>query len=487
MDPRFGAVYDSVPHSADDLAVIRGIETREAAGLNRLGIYFFEQIAGWTEFQAAAVADALGMPASRISHDRWTAQAQALVPSVDSEPFVAAAEVDPQQHHLSGLPASGTRTITVLVCALMAGCFVVWWLNRRAQIPMTGVLAAEITSLRVPADSRLLNTHVKAGDEVFSGQTLLTLEKTEHMQQIVRQTQQVHQLAEKLQQANSRAALDLQWRSQQLDQEISDTERRARLLQNLISPSSDQLGVLPSSEAALSSGSGPLQSVSSPREVTASRIDRVNALLFMSGSSGATTLKSISSLTAPIMTARLPRRGDAWSVDSEVLRLEAETIRTRLQRLTQLRSELPAQVQLAAGVEHLRIRHRDAQKRLKLMESLSRETTVLCPAYGIIGQMRFQIGDRMKRDDVMVKILHRDRRFVIVHPPADQVAELQPGVRVAVLFPGRDDCQGVVADLPMIAGSTAADGTTVTAVRVESTGRNWPDLPVGSTVEVRIQ
>ena len=54
IDPRLGAVYDANPHSADDLTVIRGIETREAVGLNRLGIYFCEQLASWTDSELIA-------------------------------------------------------------------------------------------------------------------------------------------------------------------------------------------------------------------------------------------------------------------------------------------------------------------------------------------------------------------------------------------------------------------------------------------------
>ena len=38
MDHRFGPVYDHAPAAADDLTVIRGIDTREAVTLNQLTI-----------------------------------------------------------------------------------------------------------------------------------------------------------------------------------------------------------------------------------------------------------------------------------------------------------------------------------------------------------------------------------------------------------------------------------------------------------------
>jgi multidrug resistance efflux pump len=483
IDPRYGAVYDAVPRSADDLSVIRGIETREAAGLNRLGIYYFEQLANWTDSQAAAVADALGMSVSTVVRDRWTAQARSLVTGLDQVPLASTASDDAPLDPAPALPASGSRTITLLVCALLVGCFFVSWLNRRTNLPMTGILAAEMTSLRVPSDSRLLATHVTAGDEVFTGETLLTLEKTEHAEQIVRQAQRVQQLAEDLRQAKAQAALDLQWRSQQMDQEISDTQRRALLFQSLSSP----LNLTPkeTEPAEASSSAVQLQPVSSPREITGFQLNRVNALLFISGSSGATTLKSMSALSVPMTTAMRANAGTSSNSHGELLQLEAQDIETRLQRLIQLRAQLPEQVRMAAGVNTLRSQHSAAQKRLKLMESLSRETAVLCPAYGTVGQVRYQTGDRMTRDEVMVKILHTDRRYVIVHAPAQRIDELEPGTRLAVVFPGHDECQGVVANLPVFDKTAAASGTGMASVRVESSGRSWPDLPVGSKVDVR--
>ena len=38
IDHQLGAVYDHSPSSADDLTAIRGIDTREAVILNRLGV-----------------------------------------------------------------------------------------------------------------------------------------------------------------------------------------------------------------------------------------------------------------------------------------------------------------------------------------------------------------------------------------------------------------------------------------------------------------
>ena len=93
----------------------------------------------------------------------------------------------------------------------------------------------------------------------------------------------------------------------------------------------------------------------------------------------------------------------------------------------------------------------------------------------------------MTRDDVMMMILHTDRRYIIVHVPIERIGELQPGTRLFVLFPGHDLCEGVVANLPMIGEKQLANGKSRPSVRVESVGRPWPELPISSKVEVLTQ
>lgn len=468
IHPKLGTVYGSNPRSADDLTVIRGIDTRQAAGLNRLGIYFLEQIATWTESQAAAVADALGMSASTMSHNGWVAQARALTVAQQSAPSVVRAAPLNQE---PPLPASGARTITLLVCALLIGCCGVMWLNRRDQEPMTGVLAAEITNLKVPADSKLLATHVTAGDQVFTGEILLTLEKTEHLRQLAAQSQRVRQLAEDLQKAQAKASLELKWRRQQLQQELSAVRSRAEFFQS-VSPQQ----VIPSLTDGLKATASldSVHTVSRPRDISQRRQRTINSLLFINGVSGGSTLN-----TLPLVVAR------QTSPDTQpgLLDKEARDIEARLQQLEQLQEDLPAQVQLAAGVENLRLLHQEAQDKLSHMESLSRETVVLSPGYGTIGQIEFSDGDQMARDEVMVRILHTDRCYVIVHTPADRIGELRPGHHVTVKFQDHDECQGIVANFPMV-DSQLAGTSQISSVRVNATGRAWPTVRPGSTVQV---
>jgi NADH-quinone oxidoreductase subunit E len=61
----------------DDLKRIKGVGPKLEATLNRLGIFHFHQIAGWTEADIASVENRLSFK-GRITRDGWIEQASAL-------------------------------------------------------------------------------------------------------------------------------------------------------------------------------------------------------------------------------------------------------------------------------------------------------------------------------------------------------------------------------------------------------------------------
>ncbi len=62
---------------ADNLRAIAGIGPKIEAGLNELGIWHFDQIAGWGPAEIAWIDDHLRFP-GRIARDKWVEQAKAL-------------------------------------------------------------------------------------------------------------------------------------------------------------------------------------------------------------------------------------------------------------------------------------------------------------------------------------------------------------------------------------------------------------------------
>ena len=93
----------------------------------------------------------------------------------------------------------------------------------------------------------------------------------------------------------------------------------------------------------------------------------------------------------------------------------------------------------------------------------------------------------MPHSEVMLKIMHPDRLYVVVRAPTERIDRLEPGSPLEILFPGHNKYQGVVANLPMVTDTQLASGDDMTSFRIESFGRPWPELPTGSRVEVLTQ
>lgn len=482
MDRRLGPVYDRAPASADDLCLVRGIETREAVILNRLGVYFLPQIALWELHESAAFAEELGRSHAALADEQWIEQAQNLCRPRPAGP----------SNHSAHLPASVVRTVSLLACALLIGCLLVYGLNLRSNRPLRGVLSADITSLRVPADCTLMTAHIQAGDEVFSGTPLLTLEKTEHLAMISGQEQRVRELERQLQQAEAQASLDLAWRTRELDRELSDVRTRAHLIQEVKRTENEPYRSAASLTSPYSAGTidgVSARVVSTPRFYPPERPSgQPNRMVFISGASGESSLDCLPPAPLPVKTAATsqPLLLTSETKADGLLAAEAQNVELRLHRLENLREALPQQVRTAAGVDSVRIRFEEASQQLADMKTSSREVSVLCPSHGRVGQIRYQAGDTMAAGEVMLKILHTDRRYVVLNVPTERVNEIQPGAEVRLIFPGNDQYTGRVSNLPMLADASLPGRASLVTVRVEPTGRLWPELPIGSQIEVHV-
>jgi multidrug resistance efflux pump len=175
----------------------------------------------------------------------------------------------------------------------------------------------------------------------------------------------------------------------------------------------------------------------------------------------------------------VPTPVEAAPVDEQSQKLQSEET-----RLLSLREALPSTVNEAMGVTSLQEQLNDATSHLETMKSVSREIHVNAPVYGVVGQVRYRQGDDLPNGEIMVRILHTDRRYIMVHLPTRRVTEMQAGHEVELMFPGNQEFRGQIVDVPMLADTTGSSGDTLAAVRIEPVGRLWPMIPVGSQVDV---
>ena len=465
MDRQFGVIFDQLPTHTDDLTRIEGIRTREAVLLNQLGVYCFAQVALWRHREMNNFASELQVPLARLIDEAWVSQARALCQPVAPPSLVR--------------PSSVFRTLTILTCALMAGFFVVYLLGQHRNQPLSGVLSADITSVRVPAPARLTDVHVKAGDEVFSGQPLLTLEKLEHLAMIENSEKSLKEVERELRRLEAQAAIELEWRKKDVERELADV--RVQIA---------EARTLTGYPAQVTRSSGTPVSPVSARNLRTkqARPSTPGGIMFFSRSGQVSPPGqpggNISAPAPPVRVAEVVRDGvvsDSSQVTVDPLApLEAEQA-----RLESLRSGLSTTVEDAIGVTNVKAQYIEARAQLENLKAASREIKVQSPVYGIVGQVRYRKGDDMAEGEIMLRILHTDRRYVMVYLPTRRVNEMSAGQEVELRFPGNHEYRGQVIEMPLMADTTTeASGETMAAVRIEPVGKVWPSVPVGSQVDV---
>lgn len=474
MERRFGVVFDSVPEFSDDLTRVEGVLTREAVILNQLGIYFWGQMAMWRHREMSAIADELQVPVGRMIDEGWTEQAKNLCSTVA-----------PRQS--ATLPASPLRTTSLLVVALIIGCCSVYLLGGDRNEPLTGILSADMTTIRVPAASRLTSLQVKAGEEVFSGQLLLTLEKLEHLTIIESQTHLVRDLEREVKRVEAQATIELDWRTRDLNRELSNVRQRVALRELAGSTASR----VPDATPHRAHHGLPVRSVSSSNAALLNSALRGQAggIIFFSGAGGQASAGSeparVPDIPQPMQRAQI--RPDALVADAAIISGEdadLQTLRAEQSRLEVVRTTLSAIVKEAVGATTIQAEYLEASQKLESLKTVSREVIVHCPVYGTVGQVRYRIGDDMQTGEVMLRILHPDRRYVTAYLPTRRVYELRLGQEVELQFPGNQEFRGQVVDIPLVADVIGHTGDTQAAVRIEPVGRLWPYVPVGSQIDV---
>ncbi|MGV3659659.1 MAG: hypothetical protein ACO1TE_05730 [Prosthecobacter sp.] len=80
FDPQLGLIYRAKPEQSDDLTALKGVARTLEQRLHALGVYTYEQIAGWTQDQIREFSSRLAFK-DRIQREQWVEQARQLLAS----------------------------------------------------------------------------------------------------------------------------------------------------------------------------------------------------------------------------------------------------------------------------------------------------------------------------------------------------------------------------------------------------------------------
>jgi len=184
---------------------------------------------------------------------------------------------------------------------------------------------------------------------------------------------------------------------------------------------------------------------------------------------------------------RAVMRQEAARNAAEVNAAQVKLCEQRIERIASLRSQLPEKIGRAKGVDVAELKLAEARATVEQLEQLRERLTLRASAWGTVGLFRRQVGDRVEPGESVVFVFDRDRPYLELPVPSRLVARFPAGTQLRLRFSGDTRCQGRVSAVPPhtteeLHNTDGRDATVL--IRVEPVGRLWPDVPVGSAVEV---
>jgi len=365
------------------------------------------------------------------------------------------------------LPASPARLVAFAVLALGGGLSLAAWLSRASYESHTGYLQARGRTVVAGRAARVQSILVQQGEVVPPGTPLFVLSDVELEDAVARKQREIAALEAELAQAQARASVELAARTQALEAEIFDTRLK---FANYLSPH-------------LAFRSKPEFQTFAQRDdvfppVTIVPLSLEEQRLPVAIPPGGTT--SPSGVAAP----------EESSHERDLAAARVELCRERLAQLQERLDRLPENIREAMGVNVAEARLAMARDELARLEQRQKSLVITADVYGTVGVFLKQVGELVSADEPVVELLDEDQPYLLVQIPSDSLADFAPGTVLELRFPDGSAREGKVAVIPpQVAPLSRANermpDEALISVIVAPSGRLWPSLPFGTTVEVR--
>jgi multidrug efflux pump subunit AcrA (membrane-fusion protein) len=358
-------------------------------------------------------------------------------------------------------PASRSRTVLFSLLVLFAGVKFSGWIEASGAESFRAVLHAHSTTIAADRSTRILKLLVEEGDSADIETPIVVLADEDLAAKRQAQQDEVELRRIALSKANAQADMDLVWRMKQLDAEILELKlRSAEFLKFKFDEDVEKTAwseVVPKTKHVVSPTEP--ESVFRTVEYETTNLGR-------------------------IQIEALLRRSAALNA-SEVAAVQIQLCEDRLKELTKLKADLPEKIRLSAGVVEAEHRYKQAVGELAELEDQQREITLTASAYGTVGVFRKTIGEEVSPGEPIVEILDHDRKFLVMQFPTEKLSKIAEGDEVSIRFSGGEKRIGIIQSMPPQTGKTpAGNHDDRIAVRIEEFGKLWPNVPIGSTVEV---
>lgn len=362
-------------------------------------------------------------------------------------------------------PASRFRMIFFCLVALAAGIGVTLWIEEIRYERFPGFLQAKLRTITSGRDAKISRILVAPGSVVLAGQPLVELEDESFSQRYHAKKHEVDSLEIELARDEARLDVELAWRRKEIldrifEARLKSAESLRRQLgapvdtpawNRIVQQTSGELPpVVPAPDSSSIIFSDP------PKEVAAAG-DR------------------------PARTGLLSPQVIAIT--------EMELCNEHIRELEKLNRELPDKISRSMGVNLARAKLDHARLELAALEAQKKELILVAEAPGMVGVFQREVGDHVTPYEPIVQLLDEDQPYLMMQFPSSRIAKFTPGTIVDLRFPGGLKGKGKILEIPPQATSlpneTGTHPETVITAHIDPVGALWPNLPFGSTVEVR--
>lgn len=330
---------------------------------------------------------------------------------------------------------------------------------KRDRFPARLLATKEV--IVAPSDGTIDEVKVKPGQLVTNNQELLIISKPRQQELLTAADQDIERLEMELCSAQAKAAVESQKLIEELDQQVFKLE--------------DQIAVM--------GGDCYLERMRA--KAWSENTNYFNAL-----SSTEIPLSGLQPITKPLQTPREQIDSILQEAESEnraeTLKARIELCQNRLKIIRDRKEQVVKQYESAVGVPGIEKRLTLAKAQRAELESKADNQTITATGYGLAGLVPHQANDKVKSGDVLIEVYDRDKEFVEADIPAHLAGTLKPGDTLQVHFPDNTVREGQVETIPPQTTRSNKAESEIT-VKVLPTGKVWPYLPIGSTVQVSVR
>lgn len=363
------------------------------------------------------------------------------------------------------LNASKIRTMRLAIVALLLSAAGTVYMTRDRSERFAGYLRTEKQTVVAPVTGVLEWVDVKTGQVVLPGHELFTIRDTQIEDSIAAAQDELTKLTSERDTTKAEAQLVFEQRLVDVDQDVFET--KLQLAEFLESEYQHKF------------------------EATAVEdyVDLFDAL--------ASTKTPGFNLTSVVLNPALASQQDEMFsiIRQGTLTNQLETLQAKialcenhLRELNDRKDKIKKQIDTIYMLAELEERVAAAQAKLDDVSSQESTQSVKAVVYGMAGRTNYKAEDKVQVGDMLTELFDRDREFIQVQLPSRVICDVKAGTILTVRFPGDIEREGKVESVPpqvSVDGNTAQPESLV-ELRVLTTGKPWPAVPIGSTIYVSL-